>query len=367
MRSFVLALATLLAAGPSAQAAQRILRVYQSPRAAAMGGVRVSTCTYEDCFFSNPARLAWSPAWRLSLLDASGESNFATFSRLGDFLAGKDLVASVAQGAGENLHMRGQTFMPAVYVPHVGGTGLSLSGALFLSSQFDINLRKSYQLNASIVTDAGPVFSVAYAFLKDESLTAGMTISGLYRFSANKDLTLTDLLQGQTFGPVADGREGAHVDIGLGVAYRLPKFFADWDFEVAVSAQNLLGGTYDQIPLRLMTRAGPPLAQPRSFGVGTVARVGPFWKLDGGLIALEFLELGNDGGGTFWRHIHLGTEWRVKFFMARLGINQGYPGLGVGFDLKTWNLDFSFYGEELGLNAGDVEDRRIALRINLQI
>jgi hypothetical protein len=332
-----------------------------------MGGTRVSTCVYEDCLFSNPARLAWSPNWRLSLLDASGESNIATFARLGDFIAGKDLVASVAGGAGDNIHMRGQTFMPAVYVPRVGGTGLSLSGAMFLSSQFDINLRKSYLLDASIVTDAGPVFSAAYAFLKDQSLSIGLTVSGLYRFAADKQVTMVQLLQGQTFGPTADGKEGVHIEMGMGAAYRLPKFLPDWDFEVALSAQNLLGGTYDHIPLRFITGRGPPIAQPRAFGVGVAARVGPLWKLDGGAMALEFLELGNDGGGSFWRHIHLGTEWRIQFFMARLGINQGYPGAGVGFDLKTWNLDFSFYGEELGLNAGDASDYRIALRINLQI
>jgi hypothetical protein len=348
-------------------AAQRISRVYQSARAGAMGGTRITTGLYDDCFFGNPARHAYNPSWRFSLIDGSAETNVATLGRFGDVLAGRDVIQSIASGAGENIHLRGQTLMPAIYVPHVGGTGLSLAGAIFLSSQFDINLRKSYVLTPALVTDAGPVFSAAYAFLKDESLSVGMTISGLYRFSAEKDLTLVELLQGQTFGPIADGREGAHVDVGLGVSYRLPKFLKDWDFEVAATAQNLIGGLYRQIDLRLLTGNAQPAPQPRAFGLGVAARMAPFWKIDGGTIALEFLELGNDGGGSFLRHIHFGTEWRVKFFLARIGLNQGYPGFGAGFDLKTWTLDFAFYGEEMGLNAGDSPDYRMAFRINLQI
>jgi hypothetical protein len=353
--------------GPPAHAADRIVRVYQSPRAAAMGGTRITTGFFEDNFFGNPARTSANPIWRVFIVDGSTETNFATLGQLGGILAGGDVVGNVSSSAGSPLHLRGQTFMPAVYVPRVRGSKFSLGAAIFLSSQFDIHLRRSYLLDASIMTDVGPVLSGSYTFLKDDSLSVGMTLSGLYRFSAERTLTLAELLQGQSFGPQTAGAEGAQIEVGLGAQYRLPRFIPDWDLEVALTVQNLLSGSYQQLAVRPVTGNGPPRAQPRAFGVGVALRAPPLWKITDGVIALEFLELGNAGLGNFFRHIHLGTEWRYQFFLLRAGLNQGYFGAGFGFDLTTWTLDFAFYGEELGLSAGDLQDRRIAFRLGLQI
>ncbi len=350
-----------------AQAADRIVRLYQSPRTAGMGGVRITTGFYEENFFGNPARTADNPAWRLFLVDASAETNLPTIGKIGDVVAGADLIQSISDTAGESLHARGQTFLPGFYVPHVRDTKLSLAVALFLSSQLDMNLRKSYHLTPGLITDVGPVLSGAYSFLKDDALSVGLTVSALYRFSAEKNLSLVELLQGQSFGPTLDGAEGAHIELGLGGQYRLPKFLEHWDFDVALSLQNLFAGTYHQIAFRPLTRAGPPRQQPRTLGIGVAARTPELWKFTQGVIALEFLEIGNSGGGAVFRHIHLGTEWRYRFLLLRLGLNQGYFGGGLGLDLTTWTADIATYGEEIGLNAGDLQDRRIAFRIGLQI
>ena len=77
--------------------------------------------------------------------------------------------------------------------------------------------------------------------------------------------------------------------------------------------------------------------------------------------------IGNNPNGSIFRLIHFGHELRLGVFKFRLGLNQGYIAGGLGIDFKVLTIDAATYGEEMSLNAGGLEDRRMAIKIALQI
>ena len=68
-----------------------------------------------------------------------------------------------------------------------------------------------------------------------------------------------------------------------------------------------------------------------------------------------------------YKTIHIGTEEKWRALAARLGLNQGYFTAGVGLDIGFFDLNLATYGEELGMNAGTIEDRRYALELGFKI
>ena len=57
---------------------------------------------------------------------------------------------------------------------------------------------------------------------------------------------------------------------------------------------------------------------------------------------------------SFWTRLHAGTEVRfLRFFDARMGVNQGYVTMGAGLDLLFLELQFAIFSQEFGVYPGD--------------
>ena len=68
------------------------------------------------------------------------------------------------------------------------------------------------------------------------------------------------------------------------------------------------------------------------------------------------------------KRTHLGAETKLtRIFSIRAGLNQGYLTAGLGIDLPVVKVDLATYGEELGGNAGVLEDRRLMFRLALEL
>jgi len=59
-------------------------------------------------------------------------------------------------------------------------------------------------------------------------------------------------------------------------------------------------------------------------------------------------------GQTFFKKVHVGGEYQTKMLSLRGGFNSGYPSFGVGLNLWLVKLDYAFYGDELGMYAGQI-------------
>ena len=348
-------------------ALDNIIRPYQSARAAGMGGVRITTGLYDENFFGNPGRVTQNPNWKVQIFDLMAETTNTTLSTVSDLAGGGDTLTKIGNHAGDNSHGRIQTSFPAVYWPNVGGGRWSYALAILTSTQFDIDLRRSYRVEPQAITDIGPALTVGRKFLDNESLSIGVTGHATYRLASKSGFSFVDLIKGNSLSPLQSGGEGAHLDFDTGAAFDVPWRPGGVVFKPGVSVNNVLGGKYSNLPVHLVKTGIRPIAQPRTYNAGLAATKDHLWKFSETMLALEIQDVGNNPDGSMFRTVHLGMETTLGILSPRVGINQGYLTAGLGLDLKILELDFATYGEEMTLNVGGLQDRRYAVRVGLKI
>jgi hypothetical protein len=368
MKKLIPALSLCLIATP-AFALENIIKTYQSTRGSGMGGLKLTTGFYEENFYGNPARVSANPKFKVTILDPMVETNTHLPGAISALTGSGDVVKNLGSTAGDSVHARVQTTMPAVYF----GTGekvkLNFGIGLLTSIQTDIDLRRSFQIDPAAIADVGPALNVGYRFLENDALAIGATVHLTYRVTSKSNFTLIDLLKGTSLSPTTSGAQGAMIDIDYGATYQLP-IFEDTAFKynVAFAMNNLLGGSYDNLSLKPISAiGGPPRAQPRTLGFGASVTRAEWGKFHHTTFGLEFQDIGNNPDGSLFRLVHLGAESHWGVIAGRVGINQGYLCAGFGFDLRFVDIDLSTYGEELSTNVGGLEDRRFALRLAFQI
>jgi hypothetical protein len=280
-----------------------------------------------------------------------------------------DVIKNLGDTSGNNVHGRVQTTMPAVYFGFGEKVKLNMAIGLLTSSQFDFDLRRSFQIDPAAIVDVGPALTAGYRFLENDALSIGMTVHATYRVTSKSNFTFIDLLKGTSLSPTTSGAQGAMIDIDYGATYQLPLLReTPFRYNVAFAMNNLLGGNYSNLGLTPLSGIGsPPRQQPRSFGFGGSVTRAEWGKFHHTSFGLEFQDIGNNPDGSLFRLVHLGAETHWSVIGVRAGINQGYLTAGLGFDLRFVNLDLSTYGEELSTNPGGLEDRRFAVRLAFEI
>jgi hypothetical protein len=215
-------------------------------------------------------------------------------------------------------------------------------------------------------SDIGPAITLGHKFLKNRTLSIGITGHLLYRVATNPSYSLIDYVEGKSLGINSIGGEGAMFDFDLGVTYEFAHTHG-FIFSIAGAMQNTLGGQYTNVSFTPLNLGSLPPPQPRSMGFGLSLfrpTAGAFSRLS---LAFEVTDILNNGSGSFYRLLHLGGEIWWHSIALRGGVNQGYLGGGIGFDFRFFTLDAATYGEEIGLNAGTYEDRRYIATIGLHI
>lgn len=358
----ILAAAILLSMN-QAQALDQIIRPYQSVRSSGMGGVRITTGLYDENFFGNPARVTANPETKIQLPDPMVEATSSTIGALGNLFGGTDL-SGLGDSSGKVLHGRVQMVFPGVYIP-AEKNGWAFG--VITSAQFDAIMRESYIVDPGATIDLGPALTYGRKFLEDDALSVGATLHATYRLNSNQAYNFVQLVNGTTtFSPLKNGGQGAHIDFDLGATYKLPWTWNEFSFTTALTGNNFLGGFYRNLGLAPIPDMGRAKSQPFTLGWGVSATKKELWAFTDFTLALEFTDIGNTNGSAF-KALHIGTEGRYGVLIPRLGLNQGYFAIGLGLDLSALQLDLAWYGEEMTLNAGGMESRRIALRLGFEI
>ena len=344
-----------------------IVRPYQSVRSVGMGGVRMSTGLYEENFFNNPARVNANPYSKFTLISAMPlDISKSTVQDLKN-LKNKNYLNVLENAKINNIYYRFQIALPSYYLASNEEREWAMALGFIASFQLDAALRKSYNLNVDSILDIGPALTYGRKFLKDDNLALGITAHLISRFGADPSYGLIDYLRGTQLTITSLEGSGAMLDFDLGGTYDLSKIF-NFDVSLAIAIQNILGGNYSNILFDVFKNQIRPPSQPRSLGLGIAGTRSSFGLFGKTTIAFEITDIGNNINGSFYRLLHFGGEvYLLSTFSVRGGINQGYMTAGVGLDLKYINIDLSTYGEELSLNAGNFEDRRYGININLSI
>lgn len=346
-----------------------IIRPYTSARSSAMGGVRYSTGLYDENFFGNPARMVDNPKWRIDIVNMLVELNSGSMANVGKLTASGDKIENLASTAGTNNHVRIQTVIPAYYSPHFLNDKNALAVGLIQSTQADISLRKNMAMEPNVFMDIGPAVTFARKF-KEDRLAVGVTAHYMYRAATKETFSTVDYIKGTGFKSVSDiAGEGTKLDFDVGARHNVAWRPHDWDIQTAFAINNLIGSKYKE-GIDLISGVQPsPTKQPRTYNAGVAARKPHAFGFGGDTtVAVEIQDVGNNSGGSPFRLLHIGSEVALKdTIFLRAGLNQGYLGLGVGFDLPVLKLDLATYGEEMSLNTGGQEDRRYVMRIGFAI
>jgi hypothetical protein len=345
-------------------------------RSEGMGNVRYTTGLYDQNFFANPARVTDNPSWKLTLLDPMVEVSSVVPGTVGSLIhGGSDFYRNVGNQAGDNYHARVQTTFPGFYKPPGKDGKWGFAVAVVTSTQSDVNLRQSFNIEPVAITDVGPVVTVGRRLLEDDALSIGANAHFDYRLSSNTGFTFIDLIQGKSLAPAKTGGQGSEFDMDLGLDYKFKHWTpAGVHFSTAFAVNQLFGGKFSNIGFKPIkdssgnpSPSNLPTAQPRTYNFGVAAMKHSIGVLRDTSLALEFTDFGNNTNGSIYRTIHMGGETHFGILAGRLGINQGYLCAGLGLNLKFVEIDASTYGEEMSLNAGGYEDRRYALRLAIQI
>jgi hypothetical protein len=351
----------------SAYADEQIIRQYESVRDMGMGGLKITTGLYDDNFFANPARATANPSWRVTILDPSIEIDSHLTQNIQSF-TGSNTIQNIADTAGDNNHARLQTTMPAWYLPPSNHRRWALAASVITSSQLDLSVRNNYSISDDAYIDVGPAITYAYQFLPDRSLSVGVTGHVTYRLSTNEPYSIADLLNGRSFALNTIGEQGSLVDFDLGTTKIFPWHPHGIELSAAASVDNVLGGKYNHNFFSPVKGVGTdPSAANRIYGLGVSAKktIGPLHDF---MVGLESTDIGNNPNGSFYRTMHVGAEARVGYiFLPRVGLNQGYPSLGLGVDLKLLELEAATWGEELSNNPGQLQDRRYGVRASIHL
>ncbi len=346
-------------------------------RALGMGGAAVAIPAEDNILFYNPALLRALKYNRVNLVDLSLRLNQGVLDQINFYRDHRDQInnldnlseaeknALYADALAEAQKLGIFTIegpLPVHFLtPHFGAGAFSAgnvsyeifegaAGLPLVDMRFrgDVQVMAAYAHTLSLGPrgSAGDLhLGVTGKYLRRYLTRKTKTLSG---FSSNEDL---HLYRGNNFG------------LDLGAFYILNRRWqfgaAMYDVVATKFSWNTAGATPDNPP--------PPNKMNPSLRLGAAFRPGirlGKWLYN---LALGFdVDQPFDSNITFFKKVYTGVEANLTpVFSARAGFAQGYPTLGLGMRLYVIRADYAFYGEELGIYAGQWVSWNHALRLQL--
>lgn len=366
------AVSLLTATQPAFARVQEQIKNYRGIRSSGMGGVITTTGNFSEALFGNPARLAVPDVSRWTLFELTGESNTNLVSDAGTLgnifgASGADTIANASKIIGRNQHFRAQVFV-GHFNPRFAGD-LAFGFGLLATAHSNLLVNYTTDIDAQIISDAGPVIGAAYPFF-NKRLLVGASLRLLYRAGVDDRLSSLDFLAGKDFKLENFGHQGFGIDGDLGAYYRIPWEPPFMRVGVGLTFNNLMKSHYDEFESTALKGLTPrPPNNDRTVNFGFRFGFPDTNLLKAPQVAIEFQDLGSTSHEmSVMKSLHLGAETRLsRVFTIRSGINEGYLTAGVSIDLPLVKFDLATYGEELTGTVGELEDRRVMFRLGFEI
>lgn len=339
--------------------AQEIPVLYRGMRTIGMGGAFTALSDDENALFYNPAGLndvslyggtdIFNPLFEIS------SDSVGLASDLAD-LEGSNLVNVtnfLRERVGEHQHVRFSLF-PNILVHNIG-VGILAQG----TGDLEIRNQSIPDAVTDIKTDIGLVGGVAYGLL--DGIQIGVGAKLIQRRGVRKTFTVVDIAGGQ-FDPLDSMKSefGYSFDIGvLSHIDRLPLGLPiPLDPTVGLVLQNVTDLDFDTLG-----------KIPQQLNLGFA--IHPTIYVMSSTLAFDILDLTKETGqdDDMNKRMHLGAELRFPVVASlRVGLNQmKYVTAGVTLDVLFMQFDFATYGEEIGVYAGQREDRRYLFQLTFGI
>jgi hypothetical protein len=358
---------------------------YQSSRAMGMGDAYIASAQDYTALFYNPAGLARRETGHLNMsmefggsintknfYDDFGKIEKGTYANDGEKQAAyADLLS---QYYGKTLGFRVRAFEAILARP-----GWAL-GVVPMDFTFDAQVHN--QGAPALDVRAYADTTIAYGYGDDlrgvvpGRLSWGTTVKLINRGYINREVNSLNLVADPTTVRKEDARDGYTLDADIGTLWT-PRVPGEGFWSIFQLAKPTFGavvrnvadyGFGQSFKLINKTQVEPPEKLHRVFDIGMKYEYPELW-IFGGRGELDIRDIGHPNF-TWRRSFHLGWEfdWTVTSWWKghyRIGVNQGYPTLGISALLFIFNLDLVTYGEEVGTYHNPKENRIYAAKLNL--
>lgn len=353
---------------------------YTSVRQLGMGGAGVAVVDTRDSILYNPAHVVdVSGRYTIPLLNSSWTEGTETASNI------------------KKLNMQGEssTDIIDVYntiIPTKLGGGAQTSGYFAFdlgedNGNLGLGLYAQGKIAANVVNKLSPRFeaqgvldvafpTITYGRKFDlgessyfPNLKVGATVKRITRTalydvakqSEHVELEVLNLLDEDNQSGL-NTRSGTAYGLDLGMLSDLDTFIGPMKLGATLTniSTRFSGTQYENINSP-DAKTSVPYAQsaPILGTVGLAMKASPFVAVPAidiffpdAIYAADFDYISMDT--SFFKRLHLGLEQQYfdKLLAWRMGLNQGYPTMGIDLNLSIYHLGFTYYTEELGTEIG---------------
>lgn len=359
---------------------------YQSTRALGMGDAFVATADDETALFYNPAGLA-----RRDQGSINGSIEIGGGKGTYDFYQEMDQVSKATYANDSEKVQAYANFLQKYYGTPLGFR-LKTFEAIWARPHWSVGIIPMDLTFEGQIHKQGPpaldvrVFAdttVAYGYgdslkgVLPGRLSWGATVKFINRGYINRGVNAFDLVADPQAIRKEDARDGYTVDLDLGALYS-PTISSEGFFSVFQLAKPTFGAVVRNVAdygfgssfhlFNPNQSVEPPEKLHRVFDVGAKFEYPSLW-IFGGRGEVDIRDMGHPNF-SWRRSFHLGFEfdWTVSSWWRgnyRIGVNQGYPTLGLSAMLFIFNLDLVTYGEDVGTYTSPKENRVYMAKFNL--
>lgn len=322
-----------------------------SVRALGMGNAFIGVASGLDALFYNPAGLARNPGVSWTIVDPRiGLSGVEAYQKVQGLQDSSDFSDTVTELYGENVWVgagakTGFT-MPMVAIAAYDSLDASISPHNPAYSNIDINVVNDFGYAAGFGVPIVPGFEVGMAVKWIKRLGARVPLGASFIGSLDPDTIMQSVRN-----------EGIGYGLDLGANLTVPGPVSP---TLSVAWRNI-GNTKFRTANTSMT--APPTELSEMIIGGSLA-------VKTGLVnvtpAFDFRYI-NRSDVQLSKKINFGLEVSLPLLDIRGGFHQGYYALGAGVNLGMIRVDAATYGEELGVYAGQKEDRRYMLQLTMEL
>lgn len=206
------------------------------------------------------------------------------------------------------------------------------------------------------VVDYGAIIGAGVDVPMVKGLKLGASIKAITRESLDEVYTALDIADDDTdFADRIedDMQSGSGVCLDIGALYSV-KGIPFTDLNLAFTGQNIPEMDFgDAVANKSQYNIGAALQQ--KFGILQLTEAIDYMDITDNLVGDDAIE----------KKLHFGVEAKIPVLSVRAGLNQGYYTVGASVDLKIIRFDVVSYGEEIGVYAGQKEDRRLAAQVSM--
>lgn len=361
---------------------------WQSSRALGMGDAFIASANDYSALFYNPAGMADRTFGHLNMsMELGGSLTIQKFQKDLDTVSkgtyandGEKNLAYIDvlnKYYGKTMGFRLKAF-EAIWVRPGWGIG-------FVPADFSFESQVHNQGTPALDVRAFGDTTLAYGYASEirnflpGKFSWGLTTKFINRVYINREINTLSLISDSSTVRREDARDGYTLDGDLGFLYSPPVadegFFSIFQLAkptFGLVARNLADYGFKS-SFKLMNKDSTAPIQPpeklhRVLDVGAKFEYPDLW-IFGGRGELDIRDIGHPNFN--WRRaFHLGFEfdWTVASWWKgsyRIGVNQGYPTLGLSALLFFFNLDLVTYGEEVGTFSTPKENRVYMAKLNL--